>query len=243
MPIFRRGPGSAEAIYARVLDGEHLWLAVRGEGPLVLRREGAEDLQLPTETVEDAEGPLLSARFALAAALADNGADEIELRLLSGSGRKAASVVHSATTPSGPGLAEPPTLDGRWQLRVESADGEVVVRRTRRRPTVAVLALAGTDDGVAVRLSTDAVSASLVVDGDPLAELPVVDGTLRLAELPALPAGTMATFRVGDADVVRARNALARPGAAVALPPLPEPGCTLRWTPDARLGVRREDAS
>ena len=40
MAILRRGSDSARAVYARVVDGEHLWLAVRGDGPLVLRREG-----------------------------------------------------------------------------------------------------------------------------------------------------------------------------------------------------------
>ena len=55
MAIFRRGPDSAEAVYARMLDGEHLWLAVRGDGPLLLRRGGAADLELPTEPQTDAE--------------------------------------------------------------------------------------------------------------------------------------------------------------------------------------------
>jgi hypothetical protein len=243
MALFRKDSGRAEAVYARVLDGEHLWLAVRGEGPLLLRRDGGDDLELSTEAAADAEGPLLSARFPLAAALDDDDADELELRLLSGSGRKAAPVAHAAAAPQGPGLAEPATHDGRWQLRVASADGEVVVRRSRRAPTVAVLGFATTDAGVEVRLDTPVDRAELVADGDRLAHLPIVDGSLSLAELPDLAAGVTATFRVGDADVVRSGNALNRPMAGVALPPLPEPDVTLRWTPDAVLAVRREEAT
>jgi hypothetical protein len=242
MAIFRRGSGSAEAIYARVLDGEHLWLAVRGDGPLILRRDGAEDLDLPTGTAADAEGQLLTVRFPIAAALADADEDEVQLRLLAGEGRRAAPVAHAAVAPQGPGLASPPTRDGRWQFRILSADDEVVVRRTRLATTVAAVGFAATDEGVELRLDTDADSAELVAEGARLAELPINRGSLRLGALPVLPVGVTASFRVGDADVVRSRNALGRPMAAVALPPLPEPDVTLRWTPDALLTVRREDA-
>jgi hypothetical protein len=82
-----------------------------------------------------------------------------------------------------------------------------------------------------------------VADGQRVAELPLTGGTLLLTTLPALAAGVTATFRVGEADVVRSGNALERPMAAVALPPLPEPDVTLRWTPEAVLSVRREDGA
>ncbi len=225
MALFRRGP-AAEAAYARVIDGEHLWLDVRGDGPLVLRGDGVE-LEVDADP------------FPLAAALADVEADELELRLLA-DGR---AVGWDGSEAPGPGLASPPTRDRRWRLSVEAAAGELVVRRTRLAPVVATLGFAGTDDGVEVRLDTDAPTCALVADGEVLTELPVEGGVLRLATLPALAAGTTATLRVGEADVVRAGNALERPMAAVALPPLPEPDVSLRWTPEAVLSVRREAAS
>ena len=225
MALFRRGP-AAEATYARVIDGEHLWLDVRGDGPLVLRGDGVE-LEMDADP------------YPLAAALAHVEADELELRLLA-DGR---AVGWDGSAARGPGLASPPTRDRRWHYRVEAAAGELVVRRTRLAPVVAALGFTGTDDGVDVRLDTDAATCALVSDGAVLAELPVEGGVLRIGELPALPAGTTAILRVGEADVVRAGNALERPMAAVALPPLPEPDVSLRWTPEAVLSVRREGTS
>ena len=117
----------------------------------VLRRDGAADLQLPTEPQTDADGPLLTARFALAEALADVNGTKLELRLFAGSGRRATPVRHAAAAPAGPGLAEPTTRDRRWQFRVDDADGEVVIRRTRLPATIAVLGFTSDDRGVEVR--------------------------------------------------------------------------------------------
>ena len=225
MALFRRGPG-AEATYARIIDGEHLWLDVRGDGPLVLRGRGVE-VEVDTDP------------FPLAAAVAEVGAEELELRLLA-DGRP---VSHVAPAPGGPGLANPPTRDRRWRFSVEAADGELLVRRTRLAPTVPVIGFAVTDRGVEIRVDTDAGAAQLVTDGEVVAGLPVTDRTLHLVELPDLPAGGTATLRVGAADVVRARNALERPMAAVALPPLPDRDLSLRWTPEGVLSVRREAVS
>ena len=241
MAIFRRGSDTAEAVYARMLDGEHLWLAVRGEGPLLLRRGGAADLELPTEPQADAEGPLLTVRFPLAEALADIHDAKLELRLFAGSGRRATPVTYAAAAPAGPGLAEPTTRDRRSQFRIVDADGQVVVRRTRLPATIAVLGFTTDDDRVEVRVDTHASHAGLVSHGHRVADLAIVDGSISLAELPPLAAGATATFRVGAADVVRAGNALDRPMAAIALPPLPDPEVSLRWTRDGLLAVHRED--
>jgi len=241
MAIFRRGSDSARAVYARVLDGEHLWLAVHGEGPLVLRRDGAADLQLPTEPQTDADGPLLTARFALAEALAGVNGTKLELRLFVGSGRGATPVRHAAAAPAGPGLAEPTTHDRRWHFRVDDVDGDVVIRRTRLPATIAVLGFTSDDRGVEVEVDTSAGHAVLVSHGHRVADLPITAGFVSLAELPPLASGATATFRVGAADVVRAGNALDRPMAGVVLPPLPDPDVTLRWTRDGLLTLRREE--
>jgi hypothetical protein len=248
MPLFKRGPdrpeapartGGPEAVYARVIDGEHLWLAVRGEGPLTLRRDGAAELEVPAELAGDAVGPLLTARFPIAAALADEEARELELRLFAGDQPARLAVPAS----DGPGLVEPLTHDRRWQFRVQPADGDVLVRRTAVPRTIDVLALAATDDAVEILLNTEAELVELLVDGEAIAELPIDDSVVRVAALPMLGAGATATFQVRGADVVRSRNVLDRPMAAVALPPLPEADVTLRWTPEARLAVRRGEGS
>jgi len=252
MALFKRGPdkpetvarsGGPEAVYARTIDGEHLWLAVRGRGPLVLRGDGVQDLEVPTEAGADAEGPLVTARFPIATALADVPETEVELRLYAGRGVNAAPVTHAAAAPEGPGLAEPPTRDRRWQFEVGSADGEVVVHRRALPMTVEALAFASTDAGVEILLNTEVDHAELVVDGAPVAQLPIDDSVLRLADLPALAAGATAGLLVRGGEVVRSGNTLDRPMAAVALPPLLEPDVTLRWTPEARLAIRREDVS
>lgn len=248
MPLFKRGPdkpeapvriGGPEAVYARVIDGEHLWLAVRGEGPLTLRRDGSTTLEVPAEPGADALGPLLTARFPIAAALADEDAPSLELRLFAGE----VPALLAAPASDGPGLTEPSTHDRRWQFRVEASEGEVVVTRTRVARTIDVLAFAVTDDGVEILLNTEADRADVMVDGTQIAELPIDDSVVRLATLPTLAAGATAVLQVRGADVVRSRNALDRPMAAVALPPLPETDVSLRWTPEARLAVRREEGS
>ncbi|MGA8257799.1 MAG: hypothetical protein WB767_14615, partial [Nocardioides sp.] len=137
MALFSRSASSAEAVYARSIDGEHLWLAVRGEGPLVLRGGGRE-IEVPHEV----DGDLLVAVFPLTAALSDLEGD-LELRLLAG--RRAAAVGAPPPTSPGPGLETPASSDGRWQLHVTSDDGEVVVRRSRRDVAAAAIAFRVSD--------------------------------------------------------------------------------------------------
>ena len=216
---------------------------MRGDGPLVLRRDGAADLQVPTEPQTDADGPLLAARFALAEALADVDGTKLELRLFAGSGRRATPVTYAAAAPAGPGLAEPSTRDRRWQFRVVDADGDVVIRRTRLPATVAVLGFTSDDRrrrGARWTRAPATPRCSATDTASPICRSP--HGFISLAGLPRLASGATATFRVGAADVVRAGNALDRPMAGVALPPLPDPDVSLRWTRDGLLTLRREEA-
>ena len=117
----------------------------------------------------------------------------------------------------------------------------MVIRRTRLPATIAVLGFTTDEASVEVQVDTDASHAGLVSHGHRVADLPITDGSISLADLPPLAAGATATFRVGAADVVRAGNALDRPMAGVALPPLPDPELSLRWTRDGLLAVRREE--
>ena len=229
---FTRSAQGAEAVYARILDGEHLWLAVRGEGPLLLRSDGRADVEVPTEMRDD----LLVAVFALSETMADLG-DDVPVVLMAGSGRKAVPVRHGA-----PGGDPSVTHDGRADLVVEAVDGVVVVRRHLMRG-VEAYEFASTDDGVSLALATSAASVALVAKDLVLVELPVVDGRLVLGTLAGLPPGTTATLRAGQAPVVRRDNVLARPNYAVLLPPMLEPDVELRWLKDGRLAVHRSDRS
>ena len=115
-----------------------------------------------------------------------------------------------------------------------------MVRRHRLSATVAVLGFT-TSNGVEVLVDSHASHATLVSHSHRFADLPIEDGAISLADLPPLAAGATATFRVGAADVVRAGNALERPMAGVALPPLPDPATSLRWTKDGLLAVARKE--
>ncbi|WP_170286179.1 hypothetical protein [Nocardioides rubriscoriae] len=233
MGLFSRS-STASAVHARVADGEHLWLAVRGadDDRLVLQRPGAPDLEVPAET----EGDLLVAVFPLAAALAATDDPALELRLRHG--RKAAPVTAALPPrPAGPTVPAPRTRDGRWQLSVDVVDDELVVRRTAVAPAVTLLGLRRVDDGVELRL--DVATGSLAAGG---VELPVTDHHVVLGALTGLQPGEPAPVLVDGLPVVRARNVIDRPQLAVALPPMLEPGVELRWLRDGRLATARREA-
>lgn len=229
MVLPTRSPRST-AVYARVLDGAHLWLAVRGEGPLALRG-ACVDVVVPTE---ERDG-LLTAVVDLREVLAGLG-DDVPVALVAGA--KGRPVRHEA-----PGTDPAASHDGRAEVVVEAQGGHVVVVRRRLEPVVEVSGFATTADGVACQLGTRAASVSLVVAAHVVAELPLVDGRLVLADVPDLPPGATATFRVAQAAVVRRRNVLARPHLAVGLPPMAEPDVELRWLRDGRLALVRAEVA
>lgn len=215
MGLFSRSAGPAEAVYARSIDGEQLWLAVRGEAPLRLRGPGIE-LEIPLEP----QAGLLTARFPLNAVLNEQAAaHDVELRLVAGP--RGNPVAAGPVSTTGPGVETPASLDGRWQLGVASVDGEVVVRRTRREPGVAALAFRVSEEGVTIDLATGS-SLTLGIQAD-------------------LAPGQTTDVQVEGSAVVRARNVMARPHFSVALPPMPEADVELRWLKDGRLAVHRRD--
>ncbi|MCW2815975.1 MAG: hypothetical protein JWN84_3430 [Nocardioides sp.] len=234
VPVAR---SNAEAVHARVADGEHLWLAVRGAESLVLVRDGGPDVEVATTTQTVGDDTLLTAVVPLAAALAADDADTVELWLAHG--RRRQPVAPSwEPRPASPTLEAPLTVDRRWQLSVHDVDGRVVVRRTRVAPTVVVLGIAAVDEGVAVRLGDGATS--VVVAGT---TLPVVDGTVVLGDLPGLPLDTNLPLESDGRAVVRARNVMDRPHYATSFPAMPSPDVELRWLRDGRLALFRRGAA
>ncbi|WP_139981663.1 hypothetical protein [Nocardioides litoris] len=231
-------------MHARVADGEHLWLAVAGtRGPLVLARDDGPDVAVETETEVHDRKSLLVAVVPLAAALAADPAERVELRLVHGR-RRTPVVADWAERPATPTLEAPTTADGHWQLDVDRdpATGHVVVRRRSAEPGVPVLAVAGGvgDDGapvVEVRLGAPGVVS--VTAGE--VTLPVRDGVLVVGEVRDLPWDESLPLEVDGTPLRRTRHVLDRPQHATSLPPLAAPDLELRWLRDGRLALHRRE--
>ncbi|MDO9457064.1 hypothetical protein [Nocardioides sp.] len=228
---------SAEAVHARVADGEHLWLAVRGAESLVLVRDGGPDVAVDVVSETHGDETLLTAVVPVAAALADDPAREVELWLAHG--RKHQPVTAAwAPRPETPTLDAPVTADRRWQLSVHDEGGRVVVRRSPVAPVVVVLGITTVDDGVAVRLGSPAPLTTVTVGG---VTLPVTDGVVVLGDVPGLRLETNLPLEADGVAVARARNVMERPHYATAFPTLPAPDLELRWLRDGRLALFRRE--
>lgn len=222
---------TAAVTYARILDGETLWLAVPAPAGETLSVRGpAGEQPLPTEHVDG----LAVTRARLAPLL--DGVDDARVALTFAVGGE--TLTYDGGPPPGP-TKVPPTRDGRWQWRVLSADGELRVTRVATEPSVRVLAITSDADGVLLRLDVEAGELVTLDDDDQvLGSVPVgADGTAR----PELPPGRLAVRRdAATLPVVRRERDLKRPNAAVALPQVSEER-RLQWQPDGRLVMVRVD--
>lgn len=230
----------ATAVYARFLDGEHMWLAVRGADSLALELHDGRQLPVPSEPGTDAGTPVAVVCFDVAAALADDVSPALELALLSLTAKGAVPVAHAASRRKGPTVPAPTTLDGRWQFAVGQQRGNVVIKRKPVEPTVEATGFRATPDGATVQLATSESTARLVHEGTVVAELPIVDGECRIGRLPEVAPGVIAALVVGGLPVARRRSMLTGPQPAVMLPPLAG-GLELRWFAGGRLGVQRRE--
>jgi hypothetical protein len=226
---------TAAVTYARILDGETLWLAVPAPAGATLSARGpAGEQPLPTE---HADG--LAVTRARLAPLLDGVADA-RVALTFALGGETLSFDGGPT----PGPTKvPPTRDGQWQWRVQSADGELRVTRVPTDAAVRVLSVTSDTAGVLLRLDADAGElVSLGDDDQVLASVPIgADGAAR----PALPPGrlavrTAAATTGATLPVVRREHDLKRPNASVALPQVSE-DLRLQWQPDGRLVIARVD--
>ena len=225
------------AVYARILDGESLWLAVTGSHePTALRHEPTgQVIEPPNDAPAD---PTAAAyRWHLPPALpplVDDADHDVFLVVTAASG----TPVRAGRLPDPDPMRTPPTRDGRWQLDVRvRADGSVTVRR-ERRPRVAEIVAAEPDGegGVAIVVAdpaaADGARLALVDEADRVVgQVPLVasdrglTATLTVADVPEEigPHWFLAVADVSGADdglvpVVRPANDSARPGHSTVLP-------------------------
>lgn len=233
-------PSGPVAVYARILDGDSLWLAVTGTAETVaLRHEQTGRLVEPANDAPS-DPAAASYRWHLPTALPDLAEDadhDTHLVVTTGSGTP---VRAEAVTDADP-MRTPPTRDGRWQLDVRRRrDGALAVRRDRRGPAAELVAVDPTDGGVQLTVSDPGTAPDrlLVVDDADavVGEVPLSTGEAGLTALLTASdvpgdVGPHWFLAVAGADgphvaVVRPRNDSARPGHATVLPFL--------WSEDAQ---------
>lgn len=258
-------PQGPRAVYARVLDGESLWLALASDpGPLALRHRATGTLMHL-----DNDAPPDPTYTSLLWRLTDlDGDEEATYDLVTDAGVP----VLGGPTKAFP-MRTPPTHDRRWLYELTSEAGALVVRRTRPKRAVEIthvtleegrvrLWLTPAPDQSRLRLtaSTGRTLIESATDADapdaPI-ELELRDGSAWIAadDVPDTGAGQEGTWLLdivhGDQLIalVRRHDECAQPGRSTALPTLwgdAEGGgrSTIRLTygPDSRVRVIREPA-
>jgi hypothetical protein len=222
-------PPVPTAVYARILDGETLWLAVDGAADQVgLRREGGADIVVPDSDSPAAPG-LFSLRWHLPTALPGptGGLEVFEVVTVPG-----AAPLQSRPLPEQAPMRTPPTSDGRWLLDVRRREGgALVVRREPRPDSVETAAVAVAPEGVSFTFTGPGLDAPRLLlvdaDGEALAVRPATrEGDLftalvRAEDVPP-ESGPHWFLAVADGDrvlpLVRLRNDCLMPGQATVLP-------------------------
>lgn len=234
-------PPGPRAIYARVLDGDSLWLAVTGTTqPIGVRREGDRAVLQPGNDAPP-DDEFASLRWHLPSALPGDDAAVFEIVTADGTPVRSGPLADQAP------MRTPSSRDGRWQFGVRRRDGgALVVRRDPRELSAELLRVRLTGDDAVTFTLTDpgmgAVRLFLVDDeGTVAGQLPVtredtwLTGTVRTDDIPAVPAGQWLLALGNDTrsvPVLRQRNDNALPGRSTVLP--------LLWTGegDDRTRVR-----
>ena len=236
-------PPGPRAVYARILDGDSLWLAVTGTERVGLRAAGSGTV---FEPANDAPPDLsvTSLRWHLASALPDPSGDGPEVF-------EVATVpdgvpVRAQRLPDPAPMRTPPSRDGRWQFEVRRREGgALVVRREPRGEVAEVDDTVLTPDGLVLTFTAPGLAAPrlLVVDtdGTPVSEIPTARegdlwiATVRASDVPP-EEGPHWLLDVADGDrqllLVRPRNDNLMPGHSTVLP--------LLWTGD---GPQERDRS
>lgn len=237
-PVPLAGP---QAVYARVLDGDSLWLAVTGVSePVGLRSEGTGKVFQP-ENDAPPDDEFASLRWHLPTALPGDDAAVFEIVTADG------TLVRGRPLTDQSPMCTPSSRDGRWQFAVRRRQGgALVLRRDLGEHSAELLRVRLTDDDAVVFTLADpgmgAVRLCLVDDeGAVAAQLPVtrdgtrLTGTVRAHDIPAGPGAQWLLALgsdTGSVPVLRHRNDNVMPGRSTVLP--------LLWTGegDDRTRVR-----
>ncbi len=223
---------TAAAVCARVLDGDHLWLAVPAPGGETLTVRGGPAGEVAVDTTH--RDGLAVATLDVAGLLAGVDADKVVLTFALGG----ETVGWDGGPMAGP-TKVPPTRDGRWQLRALAADGELRVARTRAEGACLVERIALDGDVVTLTLSVAEGTLVALAESTEVGSLPVTGGRVVLDGSWVVPDGTVARLAVRAADallpVVRRERDLKRANFAVLLPATA--GGRLQWQPDGQLAL------
>jgi len=223
---------TAAAVYARVLDGDHLWLAVPAPTGETLTVRGGPGGEVAVSTAH--RDGLAAVTLDVAGLLAGIDADRVVLTFALGG-----EIVSWDGGPMVGPTKVPPTRDGRWQLRVFAADGELRVARTRADDACVVQDISHAGDVVTLSLSVDEATLVALDESGEIGSLPVTGGRVVLDASLVVPDGTVARLVVRSGDlqvpVVRRERDLKRANFAVVLPTTA--GGRLLWQPDGQLAL------
>lgn len=258
----KRGPAEQQrtadgvrATYARLLDGDHLWLALPVAGGTArLRDRATGQLLSPVNQLADAEPDMICVRWLLVdgCLLGDADAEyDVEWAPATGPARP---VLAPPTRPS-PTKA-PTSLDGRWQFTTTTGDdGRLLLRRTRAARQANLLGIDSEPYGLVVTCresGPDDTFTLLDADGVRVTDLTTshqggrIVATVGAAELTVASAQVGVAGPDGTLPVGRRHNELRNPGAGVVLPTWAAERDSVvlkaRFASDATLWIDRTDS-
>lgn len=238
-------------VSARVLDGEHLSLAVRGGGVALVLHTPSGTTDVAAEPGADRHGPLTTVTLRLEAHAGPDPRGEVTLEVgaRSAAGNRSLRLLADRPDPSAtaPTVDQPTTPDGRARWHVGDGPGLVLTRRPTA-PVVPVVSVRGRDEETEVWLGPGPDGRVEVRhDGGVTAALDLEvagPGAVRVLPLGRLLAAgppqevTGGVLHADGRPLSRTRSHLRRPQRATELPPLPGGLLELRWTPVGHLALR-----
>jgi len=231
--------GAPVAVFAGVLDGRSLWLAIEAlPGSLALREAGSGDVIALSGDLSEDQPDYRSTRVDLAELPTPAGTAAYDVVLVPSGGRSPKPV----WTPPLAAATSAVVDDTRWGLR-RSDDGHLRLTRTPVPPAAELTGILSLDEGIRVTTAPAGELALVGESGETIATC--ADGLLTAAAVTgATP--QLAGVTAGGLPIRRRDNDLTDPGRAVPLPELyaVEPGLEdhvrlrLRWSGDGLLMAR-----